>query len=168
MSGLSATMTANCLLEVKNCKTCRVFYHEKIRKENYTLVRNILNVQNVTDPVLAPKPFARKVIFSAQAVVPTGENQVSNMNPPRFTYPKECLKHRFLPYGTINTTSTDVVMKDAVPTSSKKAKTSTTSEPPLDAPSQEEGKKKGKKRKGEAEADSTPAPKKSKKSKVSS
>jgi len=168
MSGQSAMIAIHSLLEVKNCKTCLVSCRGKTRKENCILVSNLRHAQNVAELVAAPKPFARKIVFSAQPVVPNGEDQVSNANPPRFSYPQECLKHRFLPYGSLNLPSNDVVMNDAEPTSSKKGKSSTLPESTPDAASPEEGKKKGKKRKGEAEADSIPAPKKSKKSKVSS
>lgn len=54
----------------------------------------------------APKPITRHIVVSAPPVVaanPLPETGCSftgpYQNPPRFCYPKEVLKHKFLPYG---------------------------------------------------------------------
>lgn len=63
--------------------------------------------------MVASKPFAHHLLVSAQSVVPTpsapsaGDPQASistgppYKNPPRQSYPKEVLKHRFMPYGSL-------------------------------------------------------------------
>jgi len=58
----------------------------------------------------APKPIAHRFVVSAQAVRPTpdpshgvrsgGGGALKYKNPPRHKYPKELLKHRFMPYGS--------------------------------------------------------------------
>ncbi|KIK96680.1 hypothetical protein PAXRUDRAFT_825703 [Paxillus rubicundulus Ve08.2h10] len=50
---------------------------------------------------MAPKTISRHIVISAQPTVPTvPEHQpVVHQNPPRPSYPKAVLKHRFLPYG---------------------------------------------------------------------
>lgn len=56
---------------------------------------------------VAPKPFARHLLISAQSVVPTPCTSSSSAdaplykNPPRQSYPKEVLKHQFMPYGSL-------------------------------------------------------------------
>ncbi|KAF9494073.1 hypothetical protein BDN71DRAFT_1449397 [Pleurotus eryngii] len=56
----------------------------------------------------APKPIARRLVFSAQPATPSASSPTSNtpsapvlfQNPPRHSYPKELLKHRFMPFGS--------------------------------------------------------------------
>jgi hypothetical protein len=61
----------------------------------------------------APKPITRHLVVAAQAVVPTSypasANAAShtNKNPPRQCYPKELLKHRFLPIGALASSAED-------------------------------------------------------------
>ena len=58
---------------------------------------------------LAPKPIARHFVLSAQNIIPTSDPSVPTasdsaqiyQNPPRQSYPKELLKHRFMPYGSL-------------------------------------------------------------------
>ena len=58
---------------------------------------------------IAPKPIARHLVLSAQDVIPTLDPLVppaadtarTHQNPPRQSYPKEVLKHRFMPYGSL-------------------------------------------------------------------
>jgi DNA-directed RNA polymerase I subunit RPA34.5 len=70
--------------------------------------------------MVASKPFAHHLLLSAQSVVPTpcapstGDPQASistgppYKNPPRQSYPKEVLKHQFMPYGSlVNVTTND-------------------------------------------------------------
>ena len=55
----------------------------------------------------APKPFARRLVISARPSLPTPpqspseSSQVLHQNPPRPSYPKELLKHRFMPLGSL-------------------------------------------------------------------
>ncbi|KAF9239132.1 DNA-directed RNA polymerase I subunit RPA34.5-domain-containing protein [Melanogaster broomeanus] len=50
---------------------------------------------------IAPKPISRHFVIAAQPTAPTvPEHQpVIHQNPPRPSYPKHVLKHRFVPYG---------------------------------------------------------------------
>ncbi|KDQ34109.1 hypothetical protein PLEOSDRAFT_1110847 [Pleurotus ostreatus PC15] len=51
----------------------------------------------------APKPIARRLVFSAQPATPTSNTPSAPIlfqNPPRHSYPKESLKHRFMPFGS--------------------------------------------------------------------
>jgi hypothetical protein len=72
--------------------------------------------------VIAPKPIARHLILSAQPIKPTTDPTVSFKSPQRPSYPKELLKHRFMPYGSqANTCAAanppmDVDTAPAVPT----------------------------------------------------
>lgn len=128
----------------------------------------------------ASKPFARHIVVSAQAVQPSVEASsetpsgtiVKHKNPPRQCYPKEVLKHRFMPYGSVSglegdiveqeTESMDVDTLEVPPAISPSSKKTAKEEPPS---SPKEAKKvKGKKRKGDGEA---PTAKKSKKAKTS-
>ncbi|KAL0947716.1 hypothetical protein HGRIS_013801 [Hohenbuehelia grisea] len=108
----------------------------------------------------APKPIARHLVLSAQPVTPAPSpsgDAVAPMvyqNPPRHSYPKELLKHHFMPYGSAIGSGSgdrdegmDVDMEAAPPPESPKA----------------EKKTKTKKRKVEAEP---PSPKKTKKAKT--
>ncbi|KAI0713642.1 hypothetical protein C8Q76DRAFT_675844 [Earliella scabrosa] len=55
----------------------------------------------------APKPFARRLVISARPSLPTPpqspseSSQVLHQNPPRPSCPKELLKHRFMPLGSL-------------------------------------------------------------------
>lgn len=74
----------------------------------------------LTLSMVASKPFAHHLMISARSVVPTpcapsaGDPLVSistgppYKNPPRQSYPKEVLKHQFMPYGSlVNVTTND-------------------------------------------------------------
>ena len=58
---------------------------------------------------LAPKPIARHLVVSAKDISPTPNSSIQAVsdsartyqNPPRQSYPKELLKHRFMPYGSL-------------------------------------------------------------------
>lgn len=133
----------------------------------------------------APKPITRHLVIVAQPVNPTPatgtENEVPTTNPPRFAYPKEVLKHAYLPYGSLlRNDGTASVTEDAAmdvdeaaedvqsPPASPQRKRSKVAK---DEEAVAEGKSgngksgKGKKRKGEAVDAESPV-KKSKKSKV--
>ncbi|KAF8881287.1 hypothetical protein CPB84DRAFT_1851624 [Gymnopilus junonius] len=115
----------------------------------------------------APKPIARHIVLSAQEVKPTldpnADSPTVYKNPPRYSYPKEVLKHKFLPYGARPQTAvipkkqhSKKVDEDMAGASAGEAKPQVT-----------EKKSKAKKRKGElAETADTPATKKPKKSKA--
>ncbi|KAG6807334.1 hypothetical protein H0H93_001741, partial [Arthromyces matolae] len=120
-----------------------------------------------------PKPIARHLVISAQAIEPTKDASSSGSiqpysRPPRQSYPKEVLKHAFQPYGSRSDAqpaeedemNVDSVTEPIVPSSPKvnKSKHAKAHSPEVD--------KKGKKRKGE-EVASTPVEKKSKKVKTS-
>ncbi|KAH7905190.1 hypothetical protein BJ138DRAFT_1165247 [Hygrophoropsis aurantiaca] len=106
----------------------------------------------------APKPIARRFVITAPPVVPSEHEHITHQNPARPSYPKEILKHRFIPYGA-ETESTpalpavdDIEMDDPIP---KGESISTRKQ-------ESKGKEpKGKKRKTEGET-----PKKVKKPKV--
>ncbi|KAF5343540.1 hypothetical protein D9758_012937 [Tetrapyrgos nigripes] len=57
---------------------------------------------------VASRPIARHLVVSAQPVTPSkfstdshnSDPAVTKQNPPRFTYPKERLKHRYVAYGS--------------------------------------------------------------------
>ena len=154
--------------------------------------------------MVASKPFAHHLLISAQAVVstpcapPAGDPQSSistgppYKNPPRYSYPKEVLKHQFMPYGSLaNVTNNsnemvidnheeemvmnvDIEDPEPQPTKVKKKQGKTVNEIQLETPmnpstdtelQSEEKKAKGKKRKVESTADSS-AVKKSKKTKT--
>ena len=62
----------------------------------------------------APKLPTRHLVLSARPALPTpdpssesseGSSNTEYKNPPRPTYPKEVLKHRFMPYGSITGTA---------------------------------------------------------------
>lgn len=156
--------------------------------------------------LVASKPFAHHLLISAQSVVPTpcspstGDPQASistgppYKNPPRQSYPKEVLKHQFMPYGSlVNVTTNDSNEMDidnheeeividnpepqpTIPAKAKRKEGKTVNETQLEIPinlsttteSQSEGKKaKRKKRKVESMADSSEVVKKPKKVKTS-
>ncbi|KAI6021148.1 hypothetical protein EDC04DRAFT_2901405 [Pisolithus marmoratus] len=109
---------------------------------------------------IAPKTIACHIIVSAQQATPTAlESQpIIHQNPSRPSYPKEVLKHHFVPYGAhsgLGITATEESMEvessvppDAVP------------ERPREEAPQVEKESKGRKRKKEGKS-----PKKSKKHK---
>ena len=122
---------------------------------------------------LAPKPIAHRLVVAAQAITPTPDISLAEAdptmqykNPPRHSYPKEVLKHRFTPYGSllnpVQDDSSPMDIDDAPveesqppPSPSKKCTKITdavTSDPPTEEPKVEREVKstKGKKRKGEA------------------
>ncbi|KAJ7494377.1 hypothetical protein B0H11DRAFT_934214 [Mycena galericulata] len=117
----------------------------------------------------APTPIARTIVMAAQDAKPTPD--ASNpaapnarpvyKNPPRERHPKELLKHRFLPYGSI-------VEGEGQP---RRAGTPMEVEPQVLVPespqkvAKAKGDKKSKKRKGEEDGES---PKKLKKAKTTS
>ena len=109
-----------------------------------------------------PKPIARHLVISAQPIRPTHTSPAVRQNPPRFSYPKEVLKHRYVPYGSVDATAaeTDAMIVDSEPQSPPAV-----AESPAVEVDPEIKVKKGKKRKGEVDAAEAP-PKKTKKSKV--
>ncbi|PPQ82373.1 hypothetical protein CVT25_008334 [Psilocybe cyanescens] len=128
------------------------------------------------------KPIAHHIVVTAQPVTPTlppnGES-LQYQNPPRHSYPKEILKHRFMPYGSIVNANNDVTEMevDAVQApqplpSPKKKRTKaadvsiTNEETPMAELDVEVKKTKGKKRKGEPGDALETSAKKTKKSKV--
>ncbi|KAF8955562.1 hypothetical protein BDZ97DRAFT_1856886 [Flammula alnicola] len=133
----------------------------------------------------APKPIAYNLVVAAQAVIPTPNpslsSEASHTNPPRFSYPQDVLKHKYIPYGFLadgidanedeRTMDVDIVPEESQPPPPKKKHTKKADEPAPDAqgPSEIEAEvksTKGKKRKGDvADVSETPA-KKTKKSKV--
>ena len=154
--------------------------------------------------MVASKPIAHRLLISAQAVVPTpcvpsADGPQASLstgppykNPPRHSYPKEVLKHQFMPYGSLVNVTNDsnemdidnheeemvmnVDIKNPEPqsivTSKAKKKHEETvneiqSEPPINPSTTSDSPKKvkGKKRKVESTADS-PTVKKSKKTKT--
>ncbi|KAI0648400.1 hypothetical protein C8Q79DRAFT_955302 [Trametes meyenii] len=75
----------------------------------------------------APKSIARCLVISARPTLPTPESspessRVLHQNPPRPTYPKEILTHRFMPIGSLAPVEDDVVMDVDVPPSSQRDK----------------------------------------------
>ncbi|ESK85196.1 proteophosphoglycan ppg4 [Moniliophthora roreri MCA 2997] len=61
---------------------------------------------------LAPRPIARHLVVSAPAVTPSTpedgeETPIQLKNPPRHSYPKELLTHRFVPYGSLLSENSD-------------------------------------------------------------
>jgi len=123
----------------------------------------------------APKPIARHIVLSAQDVLPTPNPSVPTasdsaqiyQNPPRQSYPKELLKHRFMPYGSLvgNNDVNAAQDKDVDMDGDAEGKGS---QPKLGAsPGKKTNESKGKKRKVEGdpkmEGDS---PKKAKKAKI--
>lgn len=176
-------MTTINTLVVKRSKDSRVFYLEKARKENYTQVSLIMCTKSGRRLMVttASKPFARHIVVSAQAVQPSVEASsetpsgtiVKHNNPPRQCYPKEVLKHRFMPYGSVNGLEGDLTVEQEtesmdvdtpeVPFAISFSPTKAVKEAPPSSP-KEAKKVKGKKRKGDGEA---PTAKKSKKAKTS-
>ncbi|KAJ8093392.1 hypothetical protein PM082_020249 [Marasmius tenuissimus] len=78
---------------------------------------------------LAPRPIARRLVVSAQEVTATPPEEtdptLEQQNPKRFSYPKNLLKHKFMPYGSrshLQSPSEDVEMDVEVPQTQEKEK----------------------------------------------
>ncbi len=135
--------------------------------------------------MVAPKPIARHLVLAAQPVKPTPLTKNSTesfKNPQRPSYPKELLKHRFMPYGSktsaddnlrmdIDATSgaptNDAVPQSLVPSSSTQEKEK---EKRLESPEivEVQPKQKRKRKAAYVEITETPASKKRKKIKAAS
>ncbi|KAH9483606.1 hypothetical protein JR316_0003076 [Psilocybe cubensis] len=127
-----------------------------------------------------PKPIAQHVVIAAQPVVPTlpsnGEPALQYQNPPRHSYPKEILKHRFTPFNSVINTESDAAKMEVdapePPASPKKKRAKTTDvsatneDTPAVEPETESKKSKTKKRKGESGDAAEISAKKAKKTKV--
>ncbi|KAI6004917.1 hypothetical protein EDD15DRAFT_1025144 [Pisolithus albus] len=110
---------------------------------------------------IAPKPIARHIIISAREAVPTAPKHqpIIHQNPPRPSYPKDVLKHQFVPYGARS--QSDILTAEESMDMESLAPPDITSEKPRQEVPQVTGmESKGKKRKKEGES-----PKKSKKHK---
>ncbi|KAI6017438.1 hypothetical protein EDC04DRAFT_3144368 [Pisolithus marmoratus] len=108
---------------------------------------------------IAPKNIARHIIISVQQATPTApETQpIIHQNPPRPSYPKEVLKHQFVPYGARSQLS--LATEESMEVESSVLPDTVPEEPREEAPQVME-ESKGRKRKKEGES-----PKKSKKHK---
>ncbi|KAF9009580.1 hypothetical protein BDQ17DRAFT_1235514 [Cyathus striatus] len=139
----------------------------------------------------APKPITRHILVSAQTVEPTHDAEKTGpqtyQNPPRPSYAKELLKHKFMPIGSLvgggeveEVMDVDFEVPPPSPKKEKKDKKEKEKEvmdvdfeAPPPSPKKEKKEKekekevmsKGKKRKGEDGGEATPA-KKAKKSKA--
>jgi hypothetical protein len=97
----------------------------------------------------APKPITRHIIVSAPPVVatPLPENGLTPdgpyQNPPRFSYPKEVLKHKFLPYGAQSSGDgiAQVIEEDVVMVDGAELEENTGVEPPVKAVKEKKNKK---------------------------
>ncbi|KAI0355091.1 hypothetical protein OH77DRAFT_1590047 [Trametes cingulata] len=112
----------------------------------------------------APKPFSRRLVISARPTLPTPQSspeasRVLHQNPPRPTYPKELLTHRFMPLGSQAPIEDDAAMDVDVPQATQPPRWLRES----DKTSREDGEAPKKKRKSGVES-----PKKSKKTKAAS
>jgi len=115
----------------------------------------------------APKPIARHLVISAQDITPTPDSSLiaasdsarTYQNPPRQSYPKELLKHRFVPYGSLTRNDTGVTEEDVEIEVEMDAEKDVMEDGTI--PEKKSKKSKGKKRKMEEDA-----PKKSKKAKT--
>ncbi|KIK24459.1 hypothetical protein PISMIDRAFT_678331 [Pisolithus microcarpus 441] len=110
---------------------------------------------------IAPKAIARHIVISARQAVPTVPRlqPIIHQNPPRPSYPKDVLKHQFVPYGArsqsgIFTTEESMDIEGVAPPDVISEK------PRQEVPQVTEMESKEKKRKKEGES-----PKKSKKHK---
>jgi DNA-directed RNA polymerase I subunit RPA34.5 len=154
------------------------YYRGRRKTASSTEVSALSNCPCVAHSIsskLAPKPIARHIVLSAQDVLPTPNPSVPTasdsaqiyQNPPRQSYPKELLKHRFMPYGSLvgNNDVNAAQDKDVDMDGDAEGKGS---QPKLGAsPGKKTNESKGKKRKVEGdpkmEGDS---PKKAKKAKI--
>ncbi|KAK7688857.1 hypothetical protein QCA50_007546 [Cerrena zonata] len=117
----------------------------------------------------APKLPTRHFVLSARPPLPTPDPSsesssqdsltIQHKNPPRPTYPKEVLKHRFVPFGSLYCEGVEQMEVDEEPSLPKGSK------PPADTHPESGGKPK--KRKTETAEDSS-EPRKSRKSKGTS
>ncbi|KAL0070384.1 hypothetical protein AAF712_002215 [Marasmius tenuissimus] len=94
----------------------------------FQLLKAILLVL-VSDVFVAPRPIARRLVVSAQEVTATPPEEtdptLEQQNPKRFSYPKNLLKHKFMPYGSrshLQSPSEDVEMDVEVPQTQEKEK----------------------------------------------
>ncbi|KAJ8508169.1 hypothetical protein ONZ45_g9529 [Pleurotus djamor] len=115
----------------------------------------------------SPKPITRRLVVAAQPVTPSladAPAPVLYQNPPRQSYPKELLRHRFMPFGSevteITEQQADVTAMDVDSPTQKKDKVHSKEVAPASPV-----KVKGKKRKGD---EATSLSKKSKKIKTAS
>jgi hypothetical protein len=92
-------------------------------------------------------------------VVGAGHPTNTYQNPPRFSYPKELLKHRFMPNGSFSVNSRPLELEDV---ETGEVQVVTTEKDKGPAKEKEKQKKEKKKRKGDVEE----TPKKSKKIKM--
>ena len=113
MSGLSETPASQTtLLGPKNCKLSRHFYPGRRRALSIMEVRLSQRLLGYTHRSLrvAPDLPTRRLVLSARPPKPTPDLSDSTnkdmswstqQNPPRPAYPKEMLKGRFLPAGSL-------------------------------------------------------------------
>ncbi|KAK1225538.1 hypothetical protein PQX77_011519 [Marasmius sp. AFHP31] len=103
--------------------------HSKLGEEikNMTCVLPTRNKKG--EMRLAPRPIARRLVVSAQEVTATPPEEtdptLERQNPKRFSYPKDLLKHKFMPYGSrshLQSPSEDVDMDVEVPQTQEKEK----------------------------------------------
>jgi hypothetical protein len=98
------------LVQMK-CEVCRACFQERGKAGNFTLVRAVKYLPTQRCIVayatnIAPKPFARYVIVSAQHGMSsqTQEDWIAApelmQNPARHSYPDTVLTHRFMPFGS--------------------------------------------------------------------
>jgi DNA-directed RNA polymerase I subunit RPA34.5 len=151
-----------------------VYFHARAKWENYTSVKKrvptfFVRMPFCSHPTPAPKPVSRHIVVSTQPSVATpAENwTVVHQNPPRPSYPKDVLKHAFVPYGARSekTQLEDLSMDvDAIETSADKPAADAAPTPKVKPTKTKESKEsKGKKRKVEGDS---PKHKKSKKHKA--
>ncbi|KAI6143914.1 hypothetical protein BKA82DRAFT_4178955 [Pisolithus tinctorius] len=110
---------------------------------------------------IAPKAVARHIIVSAQQATPTapGPQPIIHQNSPRPSYPKDVLKHKFVPYGARSQLDITAV-EESMDVEISAPPDIVSEQPQEEAPQVSEKVSKGKKRKKEGET-----PKKSKKHK---
>ncbi|KAI6097960.1 hypothetical protein EDD16DRAFT_584256 [Pisolithus croceorrhizus] len=110
---------------------------------------------------IAPKAIARRIIVSAQQPMPTVPKlqPIIHQNPPRPSYPKDVLKHQFVPYGG-RSRSGIFTAEESMDVESSAPPDVISDKPREEVPQVMERESKGKKRKKEGES-----PKKSKKHK---
>jgi hypothetical protein len=151
------------------CEVCRACFQERGKARNFTLVRTAkyLPTQHyMVIPAIniAPKPFTRYVIVSAQNGMSsqTQEDWIAapelTQNPARHSYPDTVLTHRFMPFGSATVEATSRVnvgdergMDIDVATVAAAAAASQIMDISEDKESREKKEKKGKKRRVEKE-----------------
>ena len=96
----------------KRSKTLRVCLRGRGKGGRYSQVRPSSTLYCATKQLTrdrsAPKITTRHIVLSAHAVEPSKDvpetedmSWSTGQNPPRPSYPKEVLKHRFMPYGSL-------------------------------------------------------------------